>query len=121
MHELSICQSIIHQGIEIARKHNASSITRINLSIGPLAGIDTHLLEAAFPIAARTSPAEHAILDIQVIPIQIHCSDCDINSEVPMNNLTCPQCNNKQTRLISGDEMIITHIELTSNQESIHV
>jgi len=125
MHEFSICQSIIRQSIAIASEQHAFSISRIKLGIGSLSGIDTRLLNTAFPIAATDTLAAQAILEIEHIPLLIHCPNCKINQEVSINKLCCPQCHSNQTRLISGDEMLISYIEIITeqqhNEESIHV
>lgn len=121
MHELSVCQSIIQQAIQLAQQHDAESIVKINLAIGPLAGIDTHLLQQAFPIASAGTFAETAQLDTEVLPIRIKCQSCQRESEAEMNKLICAFCNDWHTQLISGDEMLITSIEFETCEDQHYV
>ena len=65
MHELAVCQGLMNQVDEIARRENAQLVTRITLLIGPLSGIEPQLLRDAFPIAAAGSVAEDAQLSIE--------------------------------------------------------
>ena len=112
MHELAVCQDIIAQVENIALQHNAVNVDQIQLQIGPLSGVESALLEAAFPIASAGSVAEKAQLVIEEIPITVLCRQCDKKSTVSSNNLTCQYCGNWQTQLISGDEMVLKRIEM---------
>ena len=112
MHELAVCQDIIAQVEQIAVQHQAKSVHQILLDIGPLSGVEAPLLEAAFPIASAGSVAENAELKIDIAPIVVSCRSCNAKSEATANDLTCKQCGNWQTDLVSGDEMILKRIEL---------
>lgn len=112
MHELAVSQDIITQVEKIATQHNAVAVHKIMLEIGPLSGVETALLEAAFPIACAGTVAEQAILEISEIPVKVKCNSCQKVSAASTNNLTCRNCGNWQTQVISGDEMLLKRIEL---------
>lgn len=116
MHELSVCQGLVRQVEALAIQHNAAMITNIKLSIGPLSGVEPQLLAQAFPIAASGSRAEHACLEITVLPIRVSCSRCGAESTASVNHLICHQCGHWQTRLLSGDEMQLASIEFKKYQ-----
>jgi len=113
MHELSVCQSLLGQ-IEItAWQHHATRVHRVQLQIGPLSGVEPQLLQQAFPIAVAGSIAETAVLEIELLPIRIECRECGAESEAASaNKLVCGECGHWQTRLLSGDEMLLTSLEL---------
>ena len=121
MHELSVCHSIIQQAINLAEEHHADSIIKINLAIGPLAGVDMHLLQQAFPLASAGTLAEAALLKTEALPIRVKCQTCERESEAQMNKLVCAYCNDWHTQLVSGDEMLITSIELETCEEQQYV
>ncbi|TNF35809.1 MAG: hydrogenase maturation nickel metallochaperone HypA [Gammaproteobacteria bacterium] len=121
MHELSICHSIVSQAIAIAREHQAQSIAGISIAIGPLSGVDIHLLEQAFPFASAGTLAEDAILDAEPLPLRIRCSQCQHETTASPNKLVCPACGSWHTQVISGDEMLITRIELEAPEERLYV
>lgn len=121
MHELSVCQSIIRQVINLADDYHTDSIIKINLAIGPLSGIDIHLLELAFPFASAGTVAETARLETESLPIRVKCQTCQRESEALMNKLICAYCNDWHTQLISGDEMLITSIEFETCEENQYV
>ncbi len=112
MHELAICQSLMQQVETIAAREQARRITSITLRIGPLSGVEAELLRQAFPVASAGTHAENAKLEIEPQPVRIHCNQCNSEHEVPPNRLLCPQCGERQTRLISGDELLLASLEL---------
>ncbi len=121
MHELSICQSIIQQAMEIAEQNHAFTITRIDLAIGPLAGVEIPLLQQAFPLAAAGTLAENAQLNAEALPIRVRCLSCFKESEALPNRLVCGHCQDWHTQLVSGDEMLIKSIELDTEEDVNYV
>jgi len=119
MHELAVCQSIISQVTQIAHDNNALAITKVIVQIGPLSGIEAPLLAHAFPIASAGSIAQNAQLEMQILPIKIRCNLCGNENEAPVNKLLCSACGSWQTRLLSGDEMLLKSVEL--EKETSHV
>lgn len=113
MHELAVCQDIIGQVEDIAREHGADKVELIKLRIGKLSGVESDLLESAFTIARAGTLADSARLEIEAAPIKVSCQLCGAVSEAQANRLICKACGAWQTRLISGDEMILQSVELT--------
>ncbi len=96
----------------VARENRATAVHRVKVQIGPLSGVEPQLLQQAFPIAVAGSIAEHAVLDIELLPIRIECQQCGGESEATANKLICGHCGHWQTRLLSGDEMLLASLEL---------
>lgn len=113
MHELSVCLSLLDQVQAIARSHGATRVERILLQIGPLSGVEGGLLRNAYPLAAAGTLAEDAVLDIEPAPVRVRCTQCGAESDATPNRLLCAACGSHQTRLISGDELLLARVELT--------
>ena len=113
MHELSVCQALLQQVNEIARRERADRVTRIHLRIGPLSGVVPELLEQAFSIARAGTLAEQAELLTEPQPIRVRCSQCGAESDASVSRLVCGVCGDYRTRLISGDELLLSSVELT--------
>jgi hydrogenase nickel incorporation protein HypA/HybF len=113
MHELSVCLSLLEQVERIAAEHRASRVERILLRIGPLSGVEAELLRNAYPLAAAGSIAEDAVLDIEPAPVRVRCNTCGAETDALPNRLLCGACGDWQTRLVSGDEMLLANLELT--------
>jgi len=112
MHELSICLSLLDQVERIAREHGADRVERILLRIGPLSGVEAPLLANAYPLAAAGTIAEAATLEIESAPVRVLCTECGAETEAAANRLLCGRCGGWQTRLVSGDEMLLANLEL---------
>jgi len=117
MHELSLCLALLDQVTQIAAEHGAASVTRIVLNIGPLSGVEAALLQHAYPLAAVGTCAEHAELVIESTPIRVVCHDCGAETLATPNRLSCSICASTRTRLISGNELLLAHLELTVPDE----
>ncbi len=117
MHELSVCQGMIRQLVQIAAEHKAVGISKVVLRIGPLAGVEPHLLEQAFPIASAGTVAAGASLVMEPLPIRVRCRQCGAESEAEPNRLLCAACGDWHTQLISGDEMLLASVELHQTGE----
>ena len=114
MHELSLCEDLMQQVISIAKAHHAERVVRIIIRIGPLSGIEPQLLASAFTISKAGTLAEEAVLLTESQPIHVHCNQCGAESAASVNNLSCTACGALDTKLLSGDELILASVELES-------
>ena len=122
MHEFAICQDMLTQIESIAAEEQAAAVDMVTVRIGPLSGIEAHLLKQAFPLAAAGTVAEKAELVIEALPIRVKCQICNAETEAKANRLICGECGDYHTQLLSGDEMLLASVELLKEaQEAIHV
>ena len=112
MHELAVCQALIDQVESVAREQQAHQVVEIGVDIGPLSGVEPQLLEQAFSIASAGTVADGASLHLNSTPIRVSCSSCGQVTEALPARLICGNCGNWQTRVISGDELLLTTVEL---------
>lgn len=104
--------ALLDQVQSIARQHDAVSVEKITLKIGPLSGVEIALLKHAYPLAAVGTLAEDAELVIEPMAVRVQCVACGAESEVLPNRLLCGVCGDFRTRLLSGDEMLLGRVEL---------
>jgi hydrogenase nickel incorporation protein HypA/HybF len=114
MHELSVCQGLLDQVAGIARQHQATGVKLIRLRIGPLSGVEPQLLEQAFPLASAGTIAEHAELAIETLAVRVRCETCGAETDAAANRLLCGACGDWHTKLVSGDELLLVSVELTT-------
>ena len=115
MHELSVCLSLLEQVQAIAAERDALRVTRIELKIGPLSGVEPDLLQSAWPMASAGSIAVDAELVIDEAGIVVRCSACDSDTAATPNRLVCGNCGDFHTSVVSGDEMILQSVELETS------
>ncbi|MEY3288671.1 MAG: hypothetical protein RLZZ419_913 [Pseudomonadota bacterium] len=102
----------MEQVMTIAKTHNAVKVVRIIVRIGLLSGIEPLLLESAFSISRAGTLAEEAEFLTETLPIRVLCNSCGAESETAINNLVCESCGGYNTKLLSGDELILARVEL---------
>lgn len=114
MHELSVCLALLEEVQRVAAENDASEVTRIVVTIGPLSGVEPDLLRNAYPLAVTGTIAEKAELEIEPADIVVRCSECGAESAATPNRLLCGECGDYKTNLVSGDEMILARVELSA-------
>ena len=112
MHELSVCAALRDEVLRIAAARRARAVKSVHLRIGPLSGIDPDALAQAYPFACAGTACADAALVIDAVPVQVRCSACGASSGVQPQRLACASCGNPQTTIISGDEMLLSSVEL---------
>ncbi|PIE22044.1 MAG: hydrogenase maturation nickel metallochaperone HypA [Planctomycetota bacterium] len=112
MHELSLAMDLVEQLTEVAARENASAVTGIHVVIGAMSGVERIPFEFAFPEAARNTPMEGAVLNIEEVPVVIRCSDCCLETEIHNLLMVCPWCNSVSVEVIQGKEFIIKSMEI---------
>ena len=117
MHELSVCMALLDQVTAIAEERNARRVTRIELTVGPLSGIEIDLLETAWPIASAGTLADDATFIVEATPVVVHCGECGEETSAQSNRLVCGRCGAHQTRVVSGEEMILQRLELETSAD----
>lgn len=113
MHELSLCMALMSRVERIARERRAGRVERIELELGPLSGTEAALLQSAWPLASAGTVAEGAALAITPAAVRVACSRCGEVSRASPNRLLCGNCGDYRTRLVSGDELLLTRVELS--------
>lgn len=116
MHELAVCQALIEQVEAIARERFAQRVNTIRVSIGPLSGVEPRLLEQAFPLASAGTIADEARLELECQPVRVSCDQCGQVTDALPSRLVCGVCGDWHTRLVSGDELVLSSVELTQDE-----
>jgi hydrogenase nickel incorporation protein HypA/HybF len=116
MHELSIAQGIV----DIVRMHvsenDLSDVRSVHLKVGALSGVVAESLEFSFSAITADTPLSQARLSIDRIPFMIQCQSCGAKSESEMGIVVCASCKSPDTRVISGTELQVLHIELSDHK-----
>ena len=112
MHELAVCQALIAQVESVAREQQVRQVVEVGVDIGPLSGVEPQLLERAFSIACAGTVADGARLVLNSTPVRVNCRSCgQVTGALPAR-LVCGNCGDWQTRVVSGDELLLTTLEV---------
>ncbi|HEX4227948.1 MAG TPA: hydrogenase maturation nickel metallochaperone HypA [Bryobacteraceae bacterium] len=113
MHELSIALSII-EGVEeeIARRPGAQ-VAAVHLRLGPLSGVVKEALLFSYELACQGTPLESSRLEIEEIPVVVHCEACGQERlAISMQRLCCAVCENPSADVRKGSELEVFALEL---------
>ena len=113
MHELAIVEGILRTVIPAAEKNGAEKIEKIVLKIGELSGVVPSCVTEYFTVAAKGTMAEGASVEMESIPVRIHCNACGAEEYLPKGTYACPVCGSRRFRITAGRDYFVDHIEVS--------
>jgi hydrogenase nickel incorporation protein HypA/HybF len=115
MHELSIAVSIVDGALEELQRQGATQATAVHLRLGPLAGVDREALLFSYGVACQDTALADSRLIIEDVEVVILCPVC--GAERPTHAfpvLTCSECGAFAERVVHGEELEITGMEIVT-------
>lgn len=110
MHELSLCRSI-YDIVDRARDNRP--VTTVHLQVGQLRQVVPASLEFCWTMITETSPLDGSALDIDHVPVRLDCRACGARTTVEhVLVLTCAACAGGDISLHTGEEFMVTSIDL---------
>ncbi len=112
MHEYSIVQALLNQCEEHAAANDATHITKVEVKIGRLSGVEPHLLEMAFDTFKEKTVCDGAEFVMNIQPVVITCKACGEVTTLEELNYRCPKCESLEVETTDGDEMYLMRLEM---------
>lgn len=112
MHEMSVCEGLLQNLEEIARRENAKAITKVRLEIGCFAGIEIEALKFAYEVITKGSIANNSQLIIIEQNAKATCFECGHEFETETRICLCPKCNSAKILANGGDALKIKDLEI---------
>ena len=117
MHELGLVMHVIRSVEEVAAENHIAEIRAVTLEIGEVSGVVHRYLTDCWAWAVKkTEVLQDAELIIESMPAITHCDSCDNAYPTVSYGKICPYCGSGNTWLLTGTEMNIKEI-LVSSQE----
>ncbi|MDD3775258.1 MAG: hydrogenase maturation nickel metallochaperone HypA [Sulfurovaceae bacterium] len=110
MHEYSIVQALLTQCEDIAAKNDANAVNSIEIKIGVMSGVESHLLKTAFDTFKEGTVCGRSQLIIHEQPLKILCNECGFESEVPVYK--CSKCESLNVKVVDGEDMYLMRLEM---------
>ena len=112
MHELALARSLTDMVHGFAAEQGVDRVKKINVRLGALSAM-TRALHFCFGSASKGTACEGAVLNIEEIPLTVHCDTCNsIKTPSGRYNFRCPDCGMPTPKVVSGREMQLVSIEL---------
>ena len=112
MHEMSIAQSILSIVDEYMMKENGQILKEVAVEIGELVAVVPDSLTFCYDVLVEDSPYKNSKLNINMIPLNGTCSDCNHTFQIKNYEFICPQCQLTNINIQGGQELRITHLEV---------
>ena len=112
MHELAITKGIIDIVSSEARDKDFERVLEIKLQVGEYSGLVPECIREFFPIAAKGSVAENAVLNIETLKAKFKCLDCGYEGDADRKNACCPQCRSTALKMTAGREFYVDSLKV---------
>ena len=117
MHEISLVRNIF-KTLEDEFPGEIDKVRGIHLTVGLLSNVQPILMQNAFEAVLETEPQYNKTsLHVEVLPILIHCDDCDKNTEVMNYTFICT-CGKPSKNIVQGEELLISKVEFADEYEA---
>ena len=116
MHELSIAQSILDSVREQAALHQGRRVLRVGVRVGETSGVNADALAFCFGMTVQDTEFSGVALELERVPIRFRCDDCGHEFTPVDFDARCPGCRGGQGRMVGGDELALSFLELEDGQ-----
>lgn len=117
VHEFAVCQGLIAAVLAIATSREAV-VSKVHVGIGPLSGVEPHLLAAAYPLVSAGTAADGSELAIEETRLLVRCEACGAESAATPSRLLCGRCGGWRTKVTEGEELLLLRVELQPGESS---
>ena len=122
MHEVSIVLRIVEALEEDLAGEGPVRVRSVSLRVGPLSGIVPEALHFCWDLATAGSRLEGSELEIEASEVVALCPSCREQCSITnIQSLTCPLCRSRVHRVLSGNELEITTVEVEASPQTVSV
>ncbi|MEM6726194.1 MAG: hydrogenase maturation nickel metallochaperone HypA [Bacteroidota bacterium] len=108
MHEISLIRNIFNTLEAEFTQDEQERISAIDLKVGLLSNVEPILMQNALKAVTEAEGRfPNVKLAIEVIPIEIHCTDCDTHSLIENYRFACKDCGQPNNNVVRGTELLI--------------
>lgn len=112
VHELTVATSLIELASARAAREGGGRISRVVIRVGVLQHV-ARSIRFCFEAAARGTPCEGAVLEIEEVPLTVRCPNCG-EGKVPSGpyNFRCRDCGAPTPHVVTGRELQFVSLSL---------
>jgi hydrogenase nickel incorporation protein HypA/HybF len=110
LHELSVVFEVVKTVEKFVKSNNLVKVDKVVLQIGELSSMIPKYVEACYPAAVDGTILENTKLEIEILPGNALCKNCDKVFNLIKNNKICPNCQSDSWELLGGREFLIKEI-----------
>jgi len=110
LHELGVVLEVINTVEDFAMKNGLTKIDKLVLQIGELSSMIPRYIEACYPAAVEGTLLQKTKLEIEILPGNAICQQCNKVFNLIENNNKCPNCGSEYWEVLCGKEFVIKEI-----------
>jgi hydrogenase nickel incorporation protein HypA/HybF len=112
VHELSICEAILHK---VEANAEGRSVTAVTVKIGHLRQVVPDALRFSWEVVTESTDHRGAQLHIVHVPAVVECKDCGQTTTLDFPVLSCRVCESFDVTLLSGEELQLVSMDLSDH------
>jgi hydrogenase nickel incorporation protein HypA/HybF len=112
MHELSIAESIVNTVLQEIERKTLPPVQKIVVRVGALSGVVPEALQFGFEAITADTQLAQTKLEIEFVPVQGTCRDCEQTFAVEEFFFACPRCQSGHLDITRGEELDIAYLEV---------
>lgn len=134
MHEFAMTQRIVESILEEAKKHGASEVTAVYLTIGEFTFLEEEAVRTAYETLTKGTPLEGSVLHLTFEKGVVECPCCGYKGELHFSEeqkrehhkhhehfeenpvIYCPKCKSP-AKILSGMECIVEKVKMKVEDE----
>ncbi len=120
MHEMSIAESIVEIIRETLGEDNHRKLVSVTVEVGELTAVVPESLEFCFNAIIETTPYRGAKIHIKNVPLTGQCPDCEKEFPIQKFSFVCPECGSRQIKILGGQELKVSELEVEDNGTGNH-
>ena len=110
MHELTLAESVMDIVENAAAQAGVKQVTRVRLSVGVLAHVDSDALLYCCEVVSRGGVAAGANFEVDRPPGRVRCVTCGHEFVLESLALGCPHGEGHQVQVLDGEQMKVVEI-----------
>jgi hydrogenase nickel incorporation protein HypA/HybF len=112
MHEMSIVEALLQSVENELRAHPHARVREVRVRVGRLRQVEPVMLRFCYEAAVNETSLAGSRLEIEEIEARARCAECGHEFAVEENWFECPHCRSTNGRLLTGNELLLTGIEI---------
>ena len=97
------------------RDNRATRVVSLRVSVGTFSGVEPDLFRFAYEALSEESPVRGAELEMEVVPLECHCTQCDDEFAVQDFRFECPKCESSSVSIIRGEGIMLDNVTLETD------
>lgn len=114
MHEISLVRNIFKTLEAEFAEDEIRKLKSIHLKVGLLSNVEPLLMQNAYAAVTATDAPHfaHVRLEVEVLPVRVHCLSCGQESEIAGYRFVCEHCGVPCNNIVQGLELLISHVDV---------